>query len=570
MLAGFLAGVAEFDIRLTCASAFDLDSQKHRFPQVEWLPYDGPAREAAMDASDAWVGVGDTPFQIVVGPWFLEHLEADLELCRRHRKPMFFLGVGVNEPGALDDRRARQVLEYASHIWARDARSAELLENCGAAGKVSQAADLAHVWLRGRVWPKVEHDVIGYVLNFEDLEQFNPQAVADLVEGGGVMKHRWLVQETRPLQGSEQDLLSHLPQNVRSRLDVRTPAYARGTLEELVSSWGVPGSVVSSRYHAGLIAAWSQAHVLMVERNEKVRGLAGQIQLTSVPSFRNANEIRRKLDEAKRVERRRLEDLADQAIRSCRELLDHVRGDVPITTTPSPRALVELASVEAMNSPRFVSFMKKMNAFANSFGLRQFTNWTKIWEYPWLWHHALADINWAGKHVVDLGSELSPMPWFLATLGAKVVLIEADPQWVAPWEELRDRLKVDVSWHIVPSETIPVPDRWADVVTSFSVIEHQRDKVAAVAEVARVLKPDGLFAVSFDICEEPMGMSFPAWNGKALTIREFEDVLWMHPAFGNSDRPPWNLNAIGPFLAWHRTTAPHHNYVAGAAAMYRL
>jgi len=222
-----------------------------------------------------------------------------------------------------------------------------------------------------------------------------------------------------------------------------------------------------------------------------------------------------------------------------------------------------------MNSPPFQSFMATMNTFAASLGLRTFTTWSKIWEYPWLWHAALGQIDWAGKHVVDLGSEMSPMPWFLATRGARVMLIETDPQWAPLWEQLRSKLKADVSWRLVKSEALPLADAAIDAVTSFSVIEHQRDKAAAVAEVARVLKPGGLFAVSFDVCEPQMGMTFPEWNGRALTLREFENLLWLHPAFGNSSRPTWNLESIGPFLAWHRTTAPHHNYVAGAAVLFR-
>ena len=208
-----------------------------------------------------------------------------------------------------------------------------------------------------------------------------------------------------------------------------------------------------------------------------------------------------------------------------------------------------------------------MNAFASAFGLRTFTSWSKIWEYPWLWHAALGRMDWAGRQVVDLGSEISPMPWFLATLGAKVTLIEVDSQWLPTWEKLRDQLQVDVSWHVVDSEAIPIPSGSADVVTSFSVVEHQPDKRAAIDEVARVLAPGGMFAVSFDICEPKLGMTFPEWNGRALTLDEFEETIWLHPAFGNASRPEWNREAIEPFLAWHRTTAPHHNYVAAAAAL---
>lgn len=244
-----------------------------------------------------------------------------------------------------------------------------------------------------------------------------------------------------------------------------------------------------------------------------------------------------------------------------------VSSDCRLRNGPSSRA--ELASIQAMKSPRFVSFMGMLNAFAAAFGLRTFTTWSKIWEYPWLWHAALGHIDWAGTSVVDLGSELSPMPWFLAALGAKVMLIETDPQWAPLWEQLRSKLKVDVSWHLVNSEALPIANAGSDVVTSFSVIEHQHDKQAAVSEVARVLKPGGLFALSFDICEKQMGMSFPEWNGQALTLREFEDLVWLHPAFGNSRRPQWDLSAVGPYLDWHRTTAPHHNYVTGAAVLLK-
>ena len=154
--------------------------------------------------------------------------------------------------------------------------------------------------------------------------------------------------------------------------------------------------------------------------------------------------------------------------------------DAAAAEPPPNRAA--FASLDEMNGPLFRSFMAMMNAFASSHGLRTFTNWTKIWEYPWLWHACLSRVQWHGA-AVDLGSEISPMPWFLATLGASVALIEIDPQWTADWEKLREKLDVDVRWDVVRGEQLPHPDGWADVVTSFSVIEHQPDKRAAVAEV---------------------------------------------------------------------------------------
>ena len=178
-------------------------------------------------------------------------------------------------------------------------------------------------------------------------------------------------------------------------------------------------------------------------------------------------------------------------------------------------------------------------------------------------------IRWPGKRLVDLGSEISPMPWFLATLGARVTLIEADPQWVPRWEELRARLGVDVDWHLVDSERLPLADAAADVLTSFSVIEHQPDKGRAMDEVARVLKPGGRLAISFDICEPDQGMTFPEWNGRALTLAEFEEFVWRHPAFDGGPPPDWNVADMPAFQRWNLQSAPHHNYVVGAAVLTR-
>ena len=119
----------------------------------------------------------------------------------------------------------------------------------------------------------------------------------------------------------------------------------------------------------------------------------------------------------------------------------------------------------------------------------------------------------ASKHIVDLGSEISPKPWFLASMGASVKLIETDSQWIDVWLNLREKLQVDVTWHFVSNEKFPMPDSCADALISFSVIEHQTNKGLAIDEVARVLKPGSTFAISFDICEPEMGMTFPEWNG---------------------------------------------------------
>jgi SAM-dependent methyltransferase len=228
-----------------------------------------------------------------------------------------------------------------------------------------------------------------------------------------------------------------------------------------------------------------------------------------------------------------------------------------------------LAVLDELTSPRFALLMSAVNLFAAEHGLRVFTNWSKIWEYPWLWFNGLSSRLTPGARLIDIGSEISPLPWLFALVGVRVTLIERDAQWVPTWERLNRQLGVDVDWCVVSDERLPILDATADIVTSFSVIEHQPDKRLALDEIARILRPGGLLALSFDVCEPSMGMTFPEWNGRALTLREFEAVVWSHPAFATSPPPSWNLEACERFLAWHRLSAAHHNYVVGAATLTR-
>lgn len=250
------------------------------------------------------------------------------------------------------------------------------------------------------------------------------------------------------------------------------------------------------------------------------------------------------------------------------EILSPLVGS-PSHSTPPLTAAAAIGSVADLREERFLVLMRWFNHFAQPLGLRTFIRWSKVWEYPWLWFNAISRLRHDGLRVVDLGSELSPMPWILALLGARVTIVEATEALIPHWEKLREHLRVDIDWLITDSERIPLADGQVDLITSLSVLEHQPDKAAAMAEISRVLRPGGALALSFDICEPQMGMTYPEWGGRPMTLGQFEKQIWLHEAFGNRERPEWNRADMRQFLNWHRKSAEHHNYVAGAAVMIR-
>jgi len=252
-----------------------------------------------------------------------------------------------------------------------------------------------------------------------------------------------------------------------------------------------------------------------------------------------------------------------QAAAVARSLMPGAADRRPVT------AKAALGSVDELRSDAYRSFMAHVNALAEDNRLNLYhENWSKVWEYPWIWFNSLCDLDLQDKKILDIGSGKSPMPWLFALLGAEVMMVETGCENEALWRGIRQRHQLKIGWRIVSNEELPFADNTFDVVTSFSVIEHQPDKASAVAEAARVLKPGGVFAVSFDLCEQEWGMRYPDSLGEALTPKDFEEFVWKHPAFDNGGQTlDWKLEQCADFLQWHWGGTGDSKYIVGAAIL---
>jgi SAM-dependent methyltransferase len=98
------------------------------------------------------------------------------------------------------------------------------------------------------------------------------------------------------------------------------------------------------------------------------------------------------------------------------------------------------------------------------------------------------------KRVLDAGCGTAYGTEILAGAGAsEVVGVDIDPDVV---EAARERAGVNVSFEVADARELPFANGAFDVVVCFEVIEHVEDPESILDELRRVLRPEGLAAVS--------------------------------------------------------------------------
>jgi polysaccharide pyruvyl transferase WcaK-like protein len=319
MLAGFLRRRISSDTQTTIVAVtpYDVESQRRRFPEVHWFSDGEGRREEQLRAADVWLGLGSTPFQIESGPWMLDHLDRERELCRRLKKPMLVLGVGCGSPDAVRDPRGRRVIEAAERIWVRDARSAEAIGSVAAPDVVELGADLAHIVLATTAKPQPEPSVLGLLLGLHATGIVDIVAVDESIARRPPWTTRWLVQEARSFPCTERWNFDGLTEWVKGRVRCMPFDYAHDTIQQFVANFGAPETVVSSRYHGALIAAWHGCRLGVIARADKFHGVVADLAVPSSPGIHATDKLEALVRDAVPVDRQRLESLRERAVAMC-------------------------------------------------------------------------------------------------------------------------------------------------------------------------------------------------------------------------------------------------------------
>ncbi|PWK58171.1 bifunctional 2-polyprenyl-6-hydroxyphenol methylase/3-demethylubiquinol 3-O-methyltransferase UbiG [Roseicyclus mahoneyensis] len=129
-------------------------------------------------------------------------------------------------------------------------------------------------------------------------------------------------------------------------------------------------------------------------------------------------------------------------------------------------------------------------------------------------------IDWQGRDVLDLGCAGGFMAEALAARGAQVTGIDPAEGAIAAARAHAHAAGLRIGYDVGVGEALPYGDAGFDAVVCVDVLEHVADLQQVLAEVARVLRPGGLFL--FDtINRNPLA--------RLATITIAEDLLRLLP-----------------------------------------
>ena len=131
--------------------------------------------------------------------------------------------------------------------------------------------------------------------------------------------------------------------------------------------------------------------------------------------------------------------------------------------------------------------------------------WSRVWEYPYVLYHLRKyqqAIKPKNEVILDFGSGVTFFPFFLAREGFKVIATDIDPVCEKDFKKaiaLMNMSNEQIDFILGKENYIPLENNSISCIYSISVIEHVKNIPQIIKEINRVLIPDGLFIVTFDV-----------------------------------------------------------------------
>lgn len=290
MVAGFQKALSSYQgvhFNTHIATSYYIESQKIRFPDISWhreLPDNLPDKTAGIHTT--WVGPGTTPFQLTCGDYVLKYWLEQLPIIKTFDRKCL-VNVGAEQEIEPEKEKFSLVANVFDKISTRDRHSADILMKMLGVleSKVYAGADLANIALadyvddRRRSGKKFNLGVIvaGDTLSDED--------IAGVKE---FLMTRWrrtsfIAGDVREIERHECHIFKEMTADSgwwsKRKLVLSVPDYMKGDIRSLLRPVDDCSTIISSRYHGLLIAAWMGCRVAAIARSSKIEPLAKELQI---------------------------------------------------------------------------------------------------------------------------------------------------------------------------------------------------------------------------------------------------------------------------------------------------
>ena len=177
-----------------------------------------------------------------------------------------------------------------------------------------------------------------------------------------------------------------------------------------------------------------------------------------------------------------------------------------------------LASLDDLSTPLWRSLFSRLESIQSEFLASQphcadypwprdpLHTCIRAWEYPFVYHHLQSRAGGLSgdplPHLVDLGSGATFFPFAVARLGWRVIAVDADARATSSVDRAIGRVSAGggaVTALLADARSLALEEESVDCVYCVSVLEHVPEFEGVISEVARILRPTGLFVLTFDV-----------------------------------------------------------------------
>lgn len=197
--------------------------------------------------------------------------------------------------------------------------------------------------------------------------------------------------------------------------------------------------------------------------------------------------------------------------------------------------------------------------------------WFVFWEAAWAMRATLPKLA-PGMRLLDAGGASSLFFAYLASLGYEVHAVDLNPALAENGNAVARTMGWKATAHAANLRALPFPDAWFDHAYSICVMEHldYPDKLAAMAEMGRCLKPGGLLALTFDYGNIAPGIvgvgKDPREQNRLSCADDLHRAFLTTGLFERVGAPVWD-NGRSYLMNWKFDNAP---YTFGAMLLQRL